>query len=73
MVKKRKGLTVIHSKDCFLFQGSDLNKRKDEISEIDQKQRLAKVDVIFLYTFPLMFLAFNIIYWPYWTSGDHLD
>ena len=34
MVKKRKSLTVIHSKDCFLYQGSELNKRKDEMAEI---------------------------------------
>jgi len=67
MVKKRKSLTVIHSKDCFLYQGSELNKRKDEIAEIDQKQRLARVDSIFMYAFPLMFLVFNIAYWPYWT------
>ena len=62
MVKKRKSLTVIHSKDCFLYQGSDLNKRKVEIAEIDQKQKLARVDSIFLYAFPLMFLVFNIAY-----------
>ena len=67
MTKKRKSLTVIHSKDCFLFQGSELNKRKDEIAEIDQKQRLARVDSIFSYSFPMMFLVFNIVYWPYWT------
>ena len=66
MDKKRKNLTVIHSKDCFLFQGSDLNKRKEEIAEIDQKQKLARVDSIFSYAFPLMFLVFNIAYWPYW-------
>ncbi len=67
LVKKRKNLTVIHSKDCFLYQGSELNKRKDEIAALDQGQRLAKVDSIFSYTFPILFLLFNIVYWPYWT------
>ena len=67
MVKKRKSLTVIHSKDCFLYQGSELNKRKEEIAALDQGQRLARVDSIFMYAFPLMFLVFNIVYWPYWT------
>jgi hypothetical protein len=67
MVKKKKSLTVIHSKDCFLFQGSELNKRKEEIAALDQQQRLAKVDSIFSYAFPFMFFVFNIVYWPYWT------
>ena len=62
MVKKRRNLTVIHNKDCFLYQGSELNKRKEEIAGLDQGQRLAKVDTIFLYVFPLTFLAFNIVY-----------
>ena len=39
LVKKRRNLTVIHNKDCFLYQGSELNKRKDEISGIEQSQR----------------------------------
>ena len=64
--KKRKGLTVIHSKDCFLFSGSELNKRKEEIAGIDQKQKLDKVDVAFRIFFPSLFLAFNLVYWPYW-------
>lgn len=67
MVKKRKSLTVIHSKDCFLFPGSELNKRKEEIAALDQGQLLAKVDSIFSYAFPLTFLLFNVVYWPYWT------
>ena len=70
LVKKRKSLTVIHSKDCFLYQGSELNKRKEEIAAVDQGQRLARVDSIFMYMFPLTFLIFNIIYWPYWTMHD---
>jgi len=64
--KKRKSLTVIHSKDCFLFPGSELNKRKEEIGALDQGVRLARVDSIFSIFFPVMFLLFNMAYWPYW-------
>ena len=64
--KKRKGLTVIHSKDCFLFPGSESNKRKEEIASLDQGLRVARVDSLFSVLFPLMFLIFNIVYWPYW-------
>ena len=59
---------MIHSKDCFLYQGSEVNKRRDEIKAVEQTQKLNKVDSIFLMAFPLMFLVFNITYWPYWTS-----
>ena len=68
MVKKRRNLTVIHNKDCFLYQGSELNKRKEEIAGLDQGQKLAKVDTIFLYVFPITFVAFNIVYWPFWST-----
>lgn len=70
MVKKRRNLTVIHNKDCFLYQGSELNKRKEEIAGLDQGQKLAKVDTIFLYVFPITFVAFNIVYWPFWSTYD---
>ena len=50
------------------LKGSEVNKRKEEISSVEHAQRLAKVDSVFFYTFPLMFLAFNIIYWPYWIA-----
>ena len=65
--KQRKSLTVIHSKDCFLFPGSEVNKRKQEIASLDQGLKLQKVDRIFAVGFPLTFLLFNIVYWPYWT------
>jgi len=68
LVKKRKNLTVIHNKDCFLYQGSELNKRKDEISGIEQSQRLAKTDTIFMYVFPVTFIVFNVFYWPFWAN-----
>ena len=64
--KKRKSLTVIHSKDCFLFPGSELNKRKEDLAALDQGVRLARVDSIFSIFFPVMFLLFNVAYWPYW-------
>ena len=65
--KKRKSLTVIHNKDCYLFPGSELNKRNEEIAGLDQTQRLVKVDFYFRILFPGMFLLFNLGYWPYWT------
>ena len=64
--KKRKSLTVIHAKDCFLFPGSELNKRKEDLGLLDQGTRIARVDSIFSIGFPLMFLLFNVVYWPYW-------
>jgi hypothetical protein len=50
-------------------KGSEVNKRKEEISGVEQAQRLANVDSFFFYLFPFMFFVFNIIYWPYWTFG----
>ena len=66
MRKKSKNLTVVHKKDCVLYQGSEFNKRKEEIGYLDQGQNLAKIDTIFLYVFPITFVAFNIVYWPFW-------
>ena len=70
IVKKMRNLTIVHNKDCFLYQGSDSNKRKDEIAGLDQGQKLAKVDTMFLYVFPITFAAFNIVYWPFWSTYD---
>ncbi len=40
--------------------------RKEELKTLGQSEMLANVDMYFLYTFPVLFLVFNIIYWPYW-------
>lgn len=57
-------------------------KRSRKLSEADGKARLkkkeeyrSKVDDIFLVSFPLAFLIFNIIYWPFCLRGheDALD
>ena len=68
LYKKRLSLTVIHSKDCSLFEGSEINKRNSEIGFIDQAQLIIRVDTVFFYGFPCLFLIFNIIYWIFWLT-----
>ncbi len=41
--------------------------KKEELQSLNQNEMLANVDVYFLYMFPVAFIVFNIIYWPYWT------
>jgi hypothetical protein len=47
---------------------SEINKRNSEIVSIDQAQLIIKVDTLFLYSFPCLFLVFNVIYWIYWLT-----
>ena len=68
LIKKRISLTVVHAKECFLYEGSEVNKRASEIVSIDQAQLIIKVDTVFFYTFPGLFLVFNVIYWIFWLT-----
>ena len=51
-------------------------KRSRKLSDADGKAKLkkkeeyrSKVDDAFLVTFPLLFIIFNIIYWPFCLRG----
>ena len=57
-------------------------KRARKLSDLEGKARIKKkeeyrsrVDDIFLVAFPLSFLIFNVVYWPYCLRGheDSLD
>ena len=67
MARKRSKLTIIHEKDCFLYPGSELNKQQEDMACLDQGEKLAKVDTIFLRVFPMAFVVFNVVYWPFWS------
>ena len=66
MAKKKNNLSVVHRKNCYLYQSSEYCKRKEEMTYLDQGTNLATIDSTFLYVFPIMFLIFNIVYWSMW-------
>ena len=70
MFQRQQDLNIVHNRDCFLYQSPVVKQRQEEISKIDQRQRLADVDTVFLYIFPLTFFIFNILYWSFWTSNS---
>ena len=41
-------------------------QRLEEVDEIERWKKMANIDAVFFYLFPLSFLVFNMIYWPYW-------
>ena len=41
-------------------------QRLEDLDEIERWKKMANIDAIFFYLFPLAFLVFNLIYWPYW-------
>ena len=62
----REGLHIIYSKDCKIHPPPEIKQRLEDLDEIDRCQRMSSIDAIFLRLFPLAFLVFNLIYWPYW-------
>ena len=63
---KKEGLHMIYSKDCKVHPPPEIKQRLEDLDEIDRCQRMSYIDAIFLRLFPLSFLVFNLIYWPYW-------
>ena len=41
-------------------------QRLEEVDEIERWKKMVNIDAVFFYLFPLSFLVFNMIYWPYW-------
>ena len=68
LTKKRNELLIIHDEDCFLYRNSETSQMDEEIAVIKEQQLLMKVDSIFLFVFPLIFGAFNGLYWILWTT-----
>ena len=65
--KKRNDLLIIHDIDCFLYRDPETQEREEEHATLDENELLVKVDSIFLGVFPIIFLLYNMIYWPFWT------
>jgi len=63
---KREGLHIIYSKDCKIHPPPEIKQRLEDLDEIERCQRMSSIDAVFLRLFPLSFLVFNLIYWPYW-------
>ena len=63
---KKEGLHMIYSKDCKVHPPPEIKQRLEDLDEIDRCQRMSSIDALFLRLFPLSFLVFNLIYWPYW-------
>lgn len=66
--KKRLSLQSTHTKDCMMHPNSELVKKLEEEKLLDQNELLAKIDTAFLYSFPIAFIIFNVIYWPFWIT-----
>ena len=62
----REGLHIIYSKDCKVHPPPEIKQRLEDLDEIERCQKIVTIDAIFLRLFPLSFLVFNMIYWPYW-------
>ena len=62
----REGLHIIYSKDCKVHPPPEIKQRLEDLDEIERCQKMSTIDAIFLRLFPLSFLVFNLIYWPYW-------
>eukprot|EP00090_Calanus_glacialis_P024072 TRINITY_DN37374_c0_g1_i1.p1 TRINITY_DN37374_c0_g1~~TRINITY_DN37374_c0_g1_i1.p1 ORF type:complete len:266 (+),score=63.00 TRINITY_DN37374_c0_g1_i1:102-800(+) len=63
---KMEGLNIIYSNDCKVHNPPEIKQRLEEVDEIERWKKMANIDAIFFYLFPLSFLVFNLIYWPYW-------
>ncbi|XP_023338671.1 acetylcholine-gated chloride channel subunit acc-2 [Eurytemora carolleeae] len=72
MKMKWEGLNIIYNKNCRIHHPPDVKKRLEELEEIEGWRKMAAIDSIFLYLFPLLFFVFNVFYWPFWTlmPGD---
>ena len=62
----RETLHIIYSKDCRVHPPPEIKQRLEDLDEIERCQKMSYIDSIFLKLFPLAFLVFNLIYWPYW-------
>jgi len=73
MENKWESLNIIYSKDCKVHHPPDVKKRLEELDEISGWRKMAAIDSVFLYLFPLLFFAFNLFYWPFWTLMPDSD